>query len=279
MAVGESFAQAIRWPKRGCILDRIDSGFTEGIGVAMGESLSPVEVAHEAHRHQEHTNAHGQPTGHWRIVQIAEAVLLAAVTVMAAWSGFAAAVYGTESQVAFAESSTANTDADAKAIEANEEQNFDEFAFFSWLQAKYSGDSSAIAFAEQRFRPALEVAFKAWLATNPETNSKAPATPFDMPEYVRPLIDESNAFKIKSETSYIEGIKLGILSDQYIRLTVLLAGVLFLVGIGSTFTMVSLRYGLIGIGLVLLILATIYLVNLPQPDFNLGAPTEIFSEG
>ena len=244
----------------------------------MGESLSPVEVAHEAHRHQQHTNAHGQPAGHWRIVQIAEAVLLAIVTVMAAWSGFAAAAYGTESRVAFAESSIADTEAAAKAIESNEEQNFDESAFFAWLQAKTSGDSSAIAFAEQRFQPDLEIAFRAWLATNPETNFDAPATPFDMAEYTRPLIDESNVLKAKAEASHLEGVELGIMSDKYIRLTVLLAGVLFLVGIGSTFTMVSLRYGLIGLGLVLMVLATIYLVNLPRPDVMLGVPAEIVSE-
>lgn len=244
----------------------------------MGESLSPVEVAHEAHRHQQHTNAHGQPAGHWRIVQIAEAVLLAAVTVMAAWSGFAAAAYGTESRVAFADASTADTDADAKAIESNEVQNFDESAFFAWLQAKSLGDPAAMAFAEQRFQPGLEIAFRAWLATNPETNLEASATPFDMAEYAKPLLEESNTLKIKAEASHLEGVERGILSDQYIRLTVLLAGVLFLVGIGSTFTMVSLRYGLIGLGIVLLIFATVYLVNLPQPDFNLGAPTELASE-
>jgi hypothetical protein len=70
-------------------------------------------------------------------------------------------------------------------------------------------------------------------------------------------------------------VSAGNLSDQYIRLTVLLAGVLFLVGIGSTFTMVTLRYGLIGLGLVIMILATVYMVNLPQPDFNLGVPTQL----
>ncbi len=243
----------------------------------MGESLSPVEVAHEAQRHQEHSKAHGQPAGHWRIVQVAEAVLLAAVTVMAAWSGFAAAAYGTESRVAFAASATADTDADAKAIEAYEVQNFDEAAFFAWLQAKSSGDPAAMSFAEQRFEPNLETAFKAWESTNPETNLEAPPTPFDMAEYQRPLLGESEVLRVKADTYSRDGIFAGNLSDQYIRLTVLLAGVLFLVGIGSTFTMVSLRYGLIGLGLVILILATVYMVNLPQPTFNLGVPTQLVS--
>jgi hypothetical protein len=250
------------------------NGLTEDIGVAMGESLSPVEVAHEAHRHREHTNAHGQPVGHLRIVQVTEAVLLAVITIMAAWSGFAAAAYGTESRVAFAESANLETDADAKAIQSNEVQNFDEFAFFAWLQAYSSGDASAVSFAEQRFQPNLEVAFNAWMKTNPETNMQAPATPFEMPEYERPLLEESNALQIKASASADEGVAKGILSDKYIRLTVLLAGVLFLVGIGSTFSMVSLRYGLISVGLVLLVIAVINLVGLPQPDFNLGASTE-----
>ena len=241
----------------------------------MGESLSPVEVAREAQKHQEHSKAHGQPAGHWRVVQIAEAVLLAAVTVMAAWSGFAAAAYGTESRVAFAASSTADTDADAKAIEANEVQNFDESAFYAWLQAKSLSDPAAMSFAEQRFEPSLKTAFNAWQATNPETNLEAAATPFDMAEYQRPLLDDSNKLRAEADSYDSDGIFAGNLSDQYIRLTVLLAGVLFLVGIGSTFTMVSLRYGLIGLGLVLMILATVYLVHLPQPTFNLGVPTQL----
>ena len=241
----------------------------------MGESLSPVEVAREAQKHQEHSKAHGQPAGHWRIVQIVEAILLAAVTVFAAWSGFAAAAYGTESRVAFAESSTADTDADAKAIEANEVQNFDESAFYAWLQARSMGDPAAMSFAEQRFEPNLETAFQAWLGTNPETNLEAPPTPFDMAEYKRPLLAESEVLTVQADTYYSDGVFAGNLSDQYIRLTVLLAGVLFLVGIGSTFTMVSLRYGLIGLGLILLILATVYMVHLPQPTFNLGVPTQL----
>jgi|694.fasta_scaffold27458_2 hypothetical protein len=241
----------------------------------MGESLSPVEVAHEAHRHQEHSSAHGQPVGHWRVVQVTEAVLLAVITILAAWSGFAAAAYGTESRVAFAESANLKTDADAKAIESNEVQNFDEFAFFAWLQAYSSGDADAVNFAKQRFQPNLEIAFNAWMETNPQTNLSAPATPFEMPEYQRPLLEESKALEIKANASADEGVETGVLSDKYIRLTVLLAGVLFLVGIGSTFTMVSLRYGLIGVGLALLVVAAINLIGLPQPNFNLEPPSDV----
>jgi hypothetical protein len=96
-----------------------------------------------------------------------------------------------------------------------------------------------------------------------------------MEEYTRPLLVESDALSAESQELNLDGVSAGNLSGQYIRLTVLLAGVLFLVGIGSTFTMVTLRYGLIGLGLVIMILATVYMVNLPQPDFNLGVPTQL----
>ena len=98
-----------------------------------------------------------------------------------------------------------------------------------------------------------------------------------MEEYTRPLLAESDTLAAASHALNLDGVSAGNLSDQYIRLTVLLAGVLFLVGIGSTFTMVSLRYGLIGLGLLILILAIVYMVNLPQPDFNLGVPTQLVS--
>ena len=47
----------------------------------------------------------------------------------------------------------------------------------------------------------------------------------------------------------------GVVGDDYIRITVFLAAVLFLVGIGSTFKLHTIRYALISIGSLLLILA------------------------
>ena len=51
------------------------------------------------------------------------------------------------------------------------------------------------------------------------------------------------------------------MGDDYIRITVFLAAVLFLVGIGSTSKLHTIRYALIGIGSLLLILATVLLLR------------------
>ena len=240
----------------------------------MGESLSPIEVAQEAQRHRDHESGHASSTGHRRILQIAEATILAGVTILAAWSGFAAASYGTDSRVAFADSSQLDTDADEKALQADDRQNFDESAFNAWLLADLLGDEKIAAVAEKRFDPVLLKAFDAWVLLEPRTNVEAPATPFDMPEYERPLLTSASELRAEADRLNDEGVTLGALGDQYVRLTVFLAGVLFLVGIGSTFTIVPVRYALIGIGLVLLVLALILLTQLPQPSFDFSVVSE-----
>ena len=55
----------------------------------------------------------------------------------------------------------------------------------------------------------------------------------------------------------------GVVGDDYIRITVFLAAVLFLVGIGSTSKLHPIRYGLISVGSVLLVLATVLILQQP----------------
>jgi hypothetical protein len=46
---------------------------------------------------------------------------------------------------------------------------------------------------------------------------------------------------------------------------VVLAGVLFLIGIGSTFTIAGVRYLLLGVGTALLVSAIVLITVLPSP--------------
>ena len=89
--------------------------------------------------------------------------------------------------------------------------------------------------AERRFRPAFKVAFDAWQATNPEHNMNAPAGPTFMPEYRQPLKTRANRLDTRADQAFAGGQHSGGVADRYVRITVLLAAVLFLVGIGTTF--------------------------------------------
>jgi hypothetical protein len=63
-----------------------------------------------------------------------------------------------------------------------------------------------------------------------------------------------------------------VVGDDYIRITVFLAAVLFLVGIGSIFKLYTVRYSLIGVGSLLLILAIVLILQQPglRADRHLG---------
>jgi len=53
--------------------------------------------------------------------------------------------------------------------------------------------------------------------------------------------------------------------DKYIRVTVILTSVLFIVGISSHFPLRTVRYGLVALGAGLLLFAAIEILSLPGP--------------
>ena len=148
----------------------------------MPEGLSPIEVGRELH---EHTKEPHEPDGgnrHSRTVQIGEALLLSLVTIAAAWSGYAAAKWGTESRIEIAQAATLRNLATRADLSALSTRNFDSSTFNAWFIAFTLDDAKKQAVAIRRFRPEYKVAFDAWIATDPFNNPRAPPGPTYMPE-------------------------------------------------------------------------------------------------
>jgi hypothetical protein len=232
----------------------------------MPEGLYPIEVGKKAH---EHTQEPHQPAAsaaadrHSRLVQIGEALLLSLVTIAAAWSGYAAAKWGTESRLELAQAATLRNLATRADLAALSTRNFDSSTFTAWFTAFTLDDPQKQAVAERRFRPEFKVAFDAWMATDPFRNPRAPPGPSYMPQYR--LADQAKAEALDREAvaASAAGNHAAVVGDDYIRITVFLAAVLFLVGIGSTFKLHTIRYALITVGAVLLILATVLILQQP----------------
>src|SRR5208283_4250984 len=207
----------------------------------MPEGLSPGEVGKEISEHRAHAEEEkeegsaAEATGRDRVLTIIEAVLLAVVAVLAAWSGFASAKWSTQSSLDLARASAARTEANREAYLAADLKNFDALTFNAWFTAYIFGNKNAMRVAEQRFRPQFLVAFDAWIATHPFTNPNAPKGPTYMPEYVRPDQSQGAALDAKADRLFALGAVSGDNSDNYVRITVYLASVLFLVGLGSRF--------------------------------------------
>jgi hypothetical protein len=115
------------------------------------------------------------------------------------------------------------------------------------------------------FLPNYREAFSAWLATKPFTNPNAPAGPQAMPQFKPPGAALARALDTKADAYYAQGQKAAETGDHYIRATVILASVLFLVGISTQFPLRRGRYALIGIGVVLLLFAGEQILSLPAP--------------
>ncbi|HEY6533792.1 MAG TPA: hypothetical protein VIY72_15905 [Acidimicrobiales bacterium] len=214
------------------------------------------EIAEHRHRNGGHDESR---------ISIIEAILLAMVALLAAWSGFAAAQWSTESRLELARSATNRTEASQADLRAMESRNFDATTFDAWFTAYVADNEEAMAIAERRFRPEFEVAFVAWMATDPATNPDAPPGPTYMPEYEQPDEELADQHTEEADRLYEEGSESAKTADDYVRITVLLASVLFIVGISGQFKVRRARHGLVTVGGAILVYSVILLIIAPKP--------------
>jgi hypothetical protein len=234
----------------------------------MPEGLAPAEVGKEIAGHKKHAGKHhDEDRGTNRLLTIFEASLLAVVAVLAAYSGFASARWGTESSLKLAMAATVRNLASRAQLDGLETKNFDASTFNAWFSAYVAGNQAAMNVAENRFRSQFEVAFKAWLTTDPFTNPSAPKGPTYMPQYVQPGQAQTAALDKEADALYTQGASDGSNSDNYVRTTVFLATVLFLVGISGHFRDRKARVGLIAVGSAILIVSVGLLLSMPAPSF------------
>jgi hypothetical protein len=228
------------------------------------EGLSATEVGKEIGEHAEHAGAHPGGRRH-QLVSIAEAVLLSVVTLTAAWSGYSAAKWGTESTLKLAKASATRTKANRAFQGSLTLRSQDAANFNAWFAAYLAHDTVGERVAEKRFRPEYDVAFRAWLATRPFTNPNAPKGPQYMPQYHPTGAAAARTLDAAADGYYAAGEKAATHADDYIRVTVVLASVLFIVGISSHFPAWGVRVGLVTVGGALLVFAAIEILQLPGP--------------
>jgi hypothetical protein len=235
------------------------------------EGLSASEVGKEISEHREHAEDERDDyvtAGHHRShqwVSIGEAVMLSIVALLAAWSGYSAAKWGTDSSLSLAKASSTRTKASLAQIQATQIGTLDSVWFNAAMTAYLSHDTKLFALMLRRVRPGAVPAVHAWLALHPLNNPNAPPDPSYMPQYTIPQQSQATALAARADAYFSKGENSAATSDKYVRLTVVLAAVLFLVGIGSRVPALLARYGLLGVGAALLIVSVVELLELPGP--------------
>jgi hypothetical protein len=203
--------------------------------------------------------AHGSAgaTGsRWRgIVEILEGVLLAVVAIATAWGGYQAARWDGRQAELYASSTSIRSQA---LTLGGQQRLLDVSTFNTWIEARNEGKRQLAALYERRFSPEFKVAFDAWLALDPFSNPQAPPGPSFMPEYANSLLERGARLNDRADRSLEEGSDARRSADEYIRTTVVLATVLFLVAPSQRFRIRQMRIGVLVLatGLVLYGLAT-----------------------
>ena len=120
------------------------------------------------------------------------------------------------------------------------------------------------ALYERRFSPEFKVAFDAWLKTKPFSNPAAPPGPSFMTEYVNPQIEHGIALNRRASRVFNMGTAAREQSDDYIRTTVLLATVLFLLALSQRFKLRLVRLVVLVSATSLMLYSLALLLSFPR---------------
>ena len=229
----------------------------------MAETTSNIEFAHRIHE-QGHSHGDGPPSRRREWLEIFEAVVLAAVAVLTAWSGYQAARWDARSSAAYAQASDTTVQAQEQQTLAGQDHLYDIVTFDSWLEATHRGEKDLAATFEHRFRPEYAVAFAAWLKTDPLQSPTAPPGPSFMAEYRNARVEKSHELARQAREQYERGVATRETGDEYVRITVILATVLLLTALSQRFKVLGPRAGLLGVACVMLVFALYFIVTFPR---------------
>ena len=205
-------------------------GAVMALGSCDAGGLSASEIGKEIGEHAKHADGHDRRS---RLISVIEATLLSVVALLAAWSGYAAAKWSTESRVELATASSLRIDGSRADSDAGELRDFDSSAFESWFRPTSRAtrprcgwqNTGSGPLSRSRSMPARDEA---------GDEPRSPAGPHIHAAVQRPGETEARALDARAKAAFLDGEKDGSTADKYIRLTVVLASILFLVGISNT---------------------------------------------
>jgi len=220
-----------------------------------------VEAAHAL---SEHHPSSDSPSRRTEILEIVEVVLLAIVAVATAWSGYQAAKWDGEQAFEYGTSSRLHAQANQVATLGGQQRLLDVSTFNTWIQAHEDGNEKLAALYVKRFSPEYLVAFRAWLKTHPFSNPNAPAGPIFMPEYHNSKAELAAKLDAEGTAAFDQGTRDRDTADRYVRQTVLLATVLFLVAIAQRFRVRGVRIAAGILAATLMVYAVGGVIALPR---------------
>jgi hypothetical protein len=215
---------------------------------------SNIEMAHHLSEYKAHFESLGNET-----VEMVEALVLAVVAVATAWSGYQAALWTGRQAERYGEASKLRVQAEGTAIAANQERDYIAASAVEWLKAEAQGEKKLAALFERRILPEFQPAFGAWKKTDPVHNPSAPPGLALMKEYKSSKTEEAAKLEDEANKIFEDGNQARQHSDDYVRVTVILATILLLAAMGQRFKVHKVRVTMMVL-VTLLLCYPIYLI-------------------
>jgi hypothetical protein len=181
--------------------------------------------------------------------ELVATIIMAMAAILTAWTGFQSAKWSGEQAKNFSQAGASRTESARFDNRAQSDISIDVATFVAWLEAVDSDVKSGAVpsyeaaaeptpgtlsgFIFGRLREEFRPAFDAWLAAFVTDRTTAPATPFDMEEYVVADAVEAERLVGQAQDFYAAAGENNETSDRYVLTTVLFALVLFFAGISS----------------------------------------------
>ncbi len=197
-----------------------------------------------------------------RVVDVASVVLISVAAVLTALCGYQSGRWSGQQTRLY---SVANADR-LRSAEAADRANvltaIDVAVFLHYLDAVSTHDRPEADFIYARFRTEFKPAMRAWLASKPLTNPRAPSSPFVMPQYSLKTRAQARAYDDLAAAAFQRAVDATQHSDDFLLLTVIFAAVSFLAGVST-----KMRYPrhaiVVAIGTAALLYGLVRLVQLP----------------
>ena len=194
------------------------------------------------------------------MLEVLEGLLLAVVAVSTAWSGYQSALWDSRSAASYGHSSRLRIQSQGAQTIAGQETLYDSSTFYAWLAAAEAGNTTLTTILERRMRPEYKVAFDAWITLDPLHNPYAPPGPAFMPQFKNSSAEQAARLDAEASAAFDAGNHARDVGDEYVRVTVLLAVVLFLIAVSQRFDIRNVRLGIIGLAMLVLGFSIVQLV-------------------
>jgi hypothetical protein len=202
-----------------------------------------------------------QRTERW--FEVVTAIMLGAVAVATAWSGYQATRWAGEQSTRYAQASALRVESTRDSTMAGQYKLYDVILVNNWINAYTQGNTKLANIYERRFRPEFKPAFEAWLALDPFNNPNAPPGPLFMPQYKVSLDEKANQLDAQASKTFDEGQAAKEQGDAYVLNTVFLAVVLFLTAIAENFKWNTIRAVILIVALGMLLFGIYHLFTYP----------------